>query len=256
MQMRSEPAPHSPRRAAAVADLDIRIVAGPDRGELWHAGSILAPGDLVSYADFPLLFVAPTGSGGVTHATLQAVDATGAASAEAVLVIRFGETGLDIVLEAGWNVFSLPYTPIVTDPEQVFARPGRAGTWAVGPVWYFDGDLQVFRPARSLHPGNAYALYCTDVPAGPISVDVDPTVPVPQTLPLRHGWSFVGPVGFGPATGVVVDARQRPFTSARILECLGAVCTPSADGILRRGMAYWLYSDVAQNIEATLVPVP
>ena len=238
------------------ADLDIRIVAGPDRGELWHAGSILAPGDLVSYADFPLLFVAPTGSGGVTHATLQAVDATGAASAEAVLVIRFGETGLDIVLEAGWNVFSLPYTPIVTDPEQVFARPGRAGTWAVGPVWYFDGDLQVFRPARSLHPGNAYALYCTDVPAGPISVDVDPTVPVPQTLPLRHGWSFVGPVGFGPATGVVVDARQRPFTSARILECLGAVCTPSADGILRRGMAYWLYSDVAQNIEATLVPVP
>gem|GEM_PF-6714130 len=238
------------------ADLQVRMVAAPARGELQHGGTALAAGDLVSYADLPLLFVAPTGSGGVTRIVLQAVDVVGAASAETELVIRFGETGFEIDLAAGWNVFSMPYTPAETDPDQVFARPGRDGTWAVGPVWYFDCELQVFRPARQLRAGHAYALYCNDVPAGPVQVDVDPAVSVPTVLPLRSGWNFVGPVGFGPVSNAVVNAQQRRIPPARISECQGVTCNPSPDGILTRGIAYWLYTDTAQDIDATLVPAP
>ena len=185
---------------------------------------------------------------------IQAIDAAGGSSQEASLNILYGDTALELDVRLGWNVFSLPFTPRQADPAVLFARPGRSGTWYSGILWYWDTLLQSFGPARTLHAGTAYYMYCVDAPDTPIVVEVDGLASVDQSVILSEHWNFVGPLGFGDFAERPLDVRRQPLPAGTIWECSADGCRLPPDGTCARGNAYWIHSFVRQTIEFGLTP--
>jgi len=218
-----------------------------------HGAQPLHDGDSVAYGQFPLVYTAPEDEAGMVQIRLQAADAQGGTTAAETLNIAYGDTRLRIEWRDGWNAFALPFTPEITDPRVLFARPDGTGVWYSGELWEWNARLQVFRVARTLRAGTGYYAHCRTGSPVRFMVALDPTVFPNGRIELARKWSFVGAHGFGEKTARITDAAGRPFPNRRIYECTpDAQARFAADGKLRRARAGWFYSPTPQIIELRL----
>ena len=108
-----------------------------------------------------------------------------------------------MVLRNGWNLISLPITPLDVRGELLFGNKKN------GSAWELSGRQYVIR--RELKAGRAYWVYRPGPPEEPPVVVNVPGKPVENnTIPLLPGWNMIGPVGVPPFGAVPLPLTTTP----------------------------------------------
>ncbi len=129
----------------------------------------------------------------------------------------------EVVLEAGWNAFSLPVEA---------GLPGLPGGLAALQPWRYDGATAAFRPASDLHAGEGYVVYAPDTVRFVVAGEAARS----PCLELAPGWNLVGvPVPLAAPPGA--EAGVGPW-----LSCSPPDGRPRPAGALSPGSAYWVFS--------------
>ena len=142
----------------------------------------------------------------------------------------------DVLFRRGWNVFSLPFTPLDEDADVFFALIGEQDrVWA----WGQNG----FRAVDSLEAGRGYIVFLRTLAAAQTRegrlLTVYGTSVADSTVDLMPGWHFRGPL-----TPFVLPADAAVARPAWTLDPgTGRVVALAPSASLELGKAYWLFAD-------------
>ena len=144
-------------------------------------------------------------------------DSDGLSTAEE-LVMGSDPSVPTLVLQAGWNLVSVPGLPA---GEQTLAA--QLGAEFSGVVWGWEGDHYTAVVDEPLEPGRGYLIMVRE----PTVIDLHDLAPSDGTVAFGAGWNLLGPIHGGAWTGpasaflyrfeegeyVLLDApRLRPMT--------------------------------------------
>jgi len=139
-----------------------------------------------------------------------------------------GETDLSTVqigLEPGWNLLSLPVVPYPDPaPQAVF------GDSVLGDVWQWNADLQCYEPVSAILPGRAFWVYRAGAAT---SLNVDGIAAFDEMLPLDPGWNLLG-LRLAPGN------ETSPPEDVPVYEWSGMQYV--VPDVLRSLAGYWFYS--------------
>lgn len=151
-------------------------------------------------------------------------------------------------LKAGWNLLSLPLSPLAPEPDTVFGsttdNPSHCWRWQQGAR---SADAWVLE-TQTVQALTGYWVFSQTAR----SVLVAGTGERQAGIQLQPGWNLIGPYADStlPPTGTTIvgavwgwDAAARSYRAV-----------PQPQGLLRRGQGYWVRSSAASMLHLTPVP--
>ncbi len=145
----------------------------------------------------------------------------------------------DLELAPGWNLVSLPLTPLRYRPEEVF------GDAVILPLWTWDSDAAAYVELERVYPKVAFWVFR---PGEPVTLTVEGLPAYSGEKALSRDWNLVGASSLDPWSVAAICPDEQTRGSVR-LPLLGYdtgsgryVEVTEADQIVP-GRGYWLNSD-------------
>ena len=173
------------------------------------------------------------------------------------LVLYGGPVGFPLVLEAGWNMISLPIeptNPAVTDVfaasrggdvprQETFTDYTRGGTLHTGEIWmWVPTGSGHYETVTELHALKAYWVYVQN----PVTVVVPGTTPGTCIASLPKGWNSLGPAKAKPAPYANPDIWDRVWRWNTVTTQYEAV---DEAGLMQPGCGYWIMPRKAISLD-------
>lgn len=177
-------------------------------------------------------------------------------------IVAFGEelaihvrAPVEIALQPGWNLISLPMSSEPSNPALLPLRPqaAPADIRPLGPVWSSAAGTDGYHRVEAIEPGRGYWVFSAD--AALVTLQIAWEQPVDPAVALVPGWNLAGPVGFGAVASPAWSAAGSPIAAAGILCWNGTNWVQPMDNKLRCGQGYWIQSPTAQTADLELGPV-
>ncbi|NOY81101.1 MAG: hypothetical protein GXP31_08865 [Kiritimatiellaeota bacterium] len=157
--------------------------------------------------------------------------------------LRFVGRTVELHLDRGWNLISIPVAPEDPAVSAVLADPNQRGaTVNNGPVWTWNGTG--YTQATTFEPFRGYWVFCLQE----ADIQVRGDLPQDSRCTLQRGWNLVGPSVYRQAPTAANIHPPWWTWNGRDYESPDTQ-SPPYDGLLRSNRGYWIFSDQEQTID-------
>ena len=192
--------------------------------------------DMITFPDtFTSVLLQETASGTSVNMRNQATT-TYAKGTYIFKIILQSTISIEIDLQPGWNMISIPGTPSDTSPESL--KPGT-GSQILLPLYRWNPSRFTYEAVSELKSGEGYWLLTIAPKGETISITLNPTFS--QTLSLSAGWNMIG----GLATTVSFTDPQETPDEAILPPAYSwdaARFTYASASELKASLGYWVLS--------------